>query len=212
MGYGLRTHTRIYMKGLKICRLFYRNPTIGSHTVGGPINIHYCLIQMNKDRTPFEVADGEPPSGQSGKLIYQKFFRDFSESDETYRVFEDEELFPQTVSQYKSHKNCNAINPENGMFKLLMRKRFTLECPTAFTQQNLAGNTRTGSYEFKKYKPLKHMVTWENSDNTGVPERPIYELWWAYPKSPAQLTNVTGTTHYDTIATNTMYYKDVGHA
>lgn len=217
MGYGLRTHVRIYCKGAKICRLFWRNPNNAAHITGGPYVMHYCLIQMNKDKNISDAISGEPNTGYSGLSIFEKFFRDYSQSNDTWRTFEDEETWPQTLqADWKMYKNCNNINPNNGMFKLLMRKRFMLECPTSFSQQNLAGRTRTGAREVRMYKKLPHLVTWEDKAN-ATPERPIYELWWGYPTSPAQHINVAGGTegaynHYFTCATNTMYFKDVGHA
>jgi len=210
MGYGLRTHVHVWCKGAKICRLFYRTTSTDSRT-GGTYMMHYCLIQMNKDK---EIADSigiEPPSGESGLKLYEKFFREYTDSEDTYRSFQDEELYPQTnETDFKQYKNCNAINPDNGMFKLLMRKRFMLEDITTFND-GTSGKRRTGAKEVKIYKPLPHKVTWENKGE-ATPERPIYELWWGYPVSPAANQNVTGSVHYKTLATNTMYFKDIGHA
>lgn len=209
MGYGLRTHVNIYCKGAKICRLFWRGDDVDQRN-GGTLIMHYCLIQMLKDKSISDFISTEPPTGFSGQKIYEKFFRDYSESDDTWRTFEDEELYPQAESDFKQYKNCNNINPNNGMFKLLMRKRFKLT-NKSLHNSNGVGVARTGAKEVKIYKRLPHKVTWENKGD-ATPERPIYELWWGYVTDPNQLTKVAGTVHYKTLATNTMYYKDIGHA
>jgi len=215
MGYGLRTHVRIYCKGAKICRMFWRDPNIAAQISGGDMVLHYCLIQMNKDKEIGNITGGESTvPGWSGLDIYQKFFREYSQNNDTHRPFQDEELWPQTnPTDFKHYKNCNNINPNNGMFKLLMRKRLILECPTGHAQQALAGRIRSGSKEVRLYKKLPHLVTWEDKGN-ATPERPIYELWWAYPKTPAHSKNVVNAPggHYFSLATNTMYFKDIGHA
>jgi len=209
MGYGLRTHVHVYCKGAKICRLFWRDLTTENRS-GGRYIMHYCLIQMLKDKTIDDVIDGEPPTGWNGQKVYEKFFRDYSESEDTWRTFENEELYPQTESDFKQYKNCNNINPNNGMFKLLMRKRFVLDSPSTYATLN-PGMNRLGTKELKIYKRLPHKVTWE-AKGDATPERPIYELWWGYPENPTMLANVTGSIHYKTLATNTMYFKDIGHA
>lgn len=208
MGYGTRVSPHIYMKGMKICRTFWRNAQSTGHALGGHIMINYCLIQMNKDRS---ISEASEDVAQIYK-IYDKFFRAYNETDETYRKFEDTESGPFSEADYNHHKLCAPINPNNGMFKLLMRKRFMLKLPTANSQATSAGQFRNGSVEFKKYKPLRHRVTWEDNDNSTIPERPIYELWWAYTVNPGQHATLTGVSHYRTIATNTMYYKNILHA
>lgn len=212
MGYGLRTHPHIYMKGVKICREFYRLHDANSQWRAGNYIMHYCLIQMNKDKSRFETSSEEPPSGSSGTIIFDKFFRDYSESDETYRPFLDLELWPQGESDFKHYKNCNAINPDNGCFKLLMRKRFVLPPPTPVAAFSSAGKFQSGGRVVRMYKPLKHKVTWENKDEIGTPERPIYELWWGYTEHPGTHRQVVAGTHYKTCATNTVYFKDIGNA
>lgn len=209
LGFGTRISPHVWMKGMKICRMFWRNPNNANHITGGDYLVNYCLIQMDKDRN---ITESSLDVAQVYK-VFDKFFRDYSETDETYRKFEDIVVYPQTaLADYKFHKLCASINPDNGMFKLLMRKKFTLKCPTSFNQQNLAGDTRSGTVLFEKYKKLPHRVSWEDNDNSVTPERPIYELWWAYPKSPAQNLNVSGSIHYQTCATNTMYYKNISNA
>lgn len=210
MGYGTRVTPHIYMKGMKICRQFWRNPATVGHDLGGTLIINYCLIQMHKDRS---IGESSEDVSQIYK-IYDKFFRDYSETDETYRKFEDgiSETGPFSESDYRMHKLCAPINPQNGMFKLLMRKRLKLQVPTNHSNAKSGGVRRDGVCEFKKYKPLKHRVTWEDNDNSTIPERPIYELWWAYTRSPGQHSNVTGVAHYRTMAWNTMYYKNILNA
>jgi hypothetical protein len=163
---------------------------------------------MNKDRS---ISEPSEDVSQFYK-IYDKFFRAYNETDETYRKFEEQDTFPSSENGYRHHKLCAPINPNNGMFKLLMRKRFKLPVPTALTQAKNAGEYRNGSVEFKKYKPLRHKVTWEDNDNSTIPERPIYELWWAYCANPGLHSQVSGVAHYRTMATNTMYYKNILHA
>lgn len=184
-----RERNTVSVSGLKICRIFEYTQDIDDAAQQGPVEVHWCLLQLKTDQTNLDLSADLPI----------EFFRDNSRTTTRARDFNPYD----GTDQWDMGKNCLQINP-NKWVRVLTHKRFHLQ-PFA---PGAAYRPWMNIKKINKYYRLKKNITYNNV-LTNLPNQRIFECYWYNTTTPTKFqTNNSDATLVGTTRMNTVYFRD----
>lgn len=174
-----RKNSTVFMKGFRICRTFYvERAGIGNLNNAAQVEIHWALLQQK--------AGSLGPSLETDTKV--NFFRDHTAATTRARNFND--YGP--TDPWSAEFNCLPINPQNDFNIITHQKKILSPVSDVAARPTL--------WKIDKYYKLKKHVRFTGT--TGLPERPVYEVFWAntvsaqdFPANPQTETIATWNTH-----------------
>ncbi len=191
-----RETNRMYLKGIKLCRQFYR-------TNGGGKNLpqmkfNYALVQLKCPLSPEGTNSDTEGAAEALAKIKEKFWR-----INTFTGTRSVDFNQYVPGQpWTNIYNCQPMNP-NGNFNILSKYSKTLT-----TRANSISGGHAWYWQLDKYiKVGKKMVF--DSLPAVYPQNPIFEIWWYNQVNPLDYDqNNIDSIQAETFANHTTYFSE----
>lgn len=194
---GSRDTNRVYLKGIKLCRQFFRTNNAGRNLP--QMKINYALVQLKCPLSNVESSNETAGALAALARIRENFFR--------ANVFDSARaisFFDYTNgTDWSNIYNCQPMNP-NGNFNILTRMSKTLT-----TRFNSDRADSKWYWDINKYQKVGKWISFDSSSHYYA-ANPIFEVWWINQVNPLDFNNVDIETHseVETFNNHTVYFAN----
>lgn len=183
---NVRKNNSLFFKGIRICRTFEIPGTSAQIDTSTAVEVHWCLFQ--------QMAGSVSNVGEFESNLRVNFWRDHTATTSRGRNFVDYGPTDPWSAEY------NCLKPMQGNdFKVLTHRRRVI-------YKSNSSHSKPQYWKIDKYFKINKTIQFLGT--SGLPQLPIYEVFWCntissnrFPADPTQNACQTWQQH-------TMYFKD----